>query len=44
MILASSAKKKKKKKEAELANSVDLDEVALREPPHLNLHSFPSCL
>ena len=28
----------------EFANSVDLDEVAHNEPPHLNLHCLPSCL
>ena len=26
----------------ELANSVDLAEVALNEPPHLDLHCLPS--
>ena len=31
----------KKKKTVEFANSVDLDEVAHKEPPHLGLHSFP---
>ena len=29
---------------AEFANSVDLDEVALHEPPHLDLHCLPSSL
>ena len=29
---------------AEFANSVDLDEVAHNEPPHLNLHCLPSSL
>ena len=29
---------------AEFANSVDLDEVAHDEPPHLHLHSLPSTL
>ena len=29
---------------AEFANSVDLDEVAHNEPPHLELHCLPSCL
>ena len=29
---------------AEFANSVDLDEVALYEPPHLDVHSLPSSL
>ena len=28
----------------ESANSVDLDEVALYEPPHLDLHCLPSSL
>ena len=28
----------------EFANSVDLDEVAHNEPPHLDLHYLPSCL
>ena len=27
---------------AEFANSVDLDEVAHNEPPHLDLHFLPS--
>ena len=27
---------------AEFANSLDLDEVAHNEPPHLDLHCFPS--
>ena len=27
---------------AQFANSVDLDEVAHNEPPHLDLHCFPS--
>ena len=29
---------------AEFANSVDLDEVAQHEPPHLDLHCLPSSL
>ena len=29
---------------AEFANSVDLDEVAHDEPPHLDLHCLPSSL
>ena len=29
---------------ADFANSVDLDEVAHHEPPHLDLHCFPSSL
>ena len=29
---------------AEFANSVDLDEVAHNEPPHLDLHWLPSSL
>ena len=29
---------------AEIANSVDLDEAAHNEPPHLNLHFLPSSL
>ena len=29
---------------AEFANSVDLDEVAHYEPPHLDLHCLPSSL
>ena len=29
---------------AEFANSVDLDEVAHGEPPHLELHCLPSSL
>ena len=29
---------------AEFANSVDLDEVAHNEPPHLVIHFLPSCL
>ena len=29
---------------AQFANSVDLDEVAHDEPPHLVLHCLPSCL
>ena len=29
---------------AEFPNSVDLDEVAHDEPPHLDLHCFPSSL
>ena len=32
------------KKRTESANSVDLDEVAHHEPPHLDLHCMPSCL
>ena len=28
----------------EFANSVDLDEVAHYEPPHLDLHCLPSTL
>ena len=32
------------RKIAEFANSVDLDEVAHDEPPHLDLHCFPSSL
>ena len=31
-------------KTAEFANSVDLDEVAHHEPPHLHLHCLPSTL
>ena len=31
-------------KTAEFANSVDLDEVAHDEPPHLDLHCLPSSL
>ena len=31
-------------KTAEFTNSVDLDEVAHDEPPHLDLHCFPSSL
>ena len=31
-------------KGAEFANSVDLDEVAHNEPPHLDLHCLPSSL
>ena len=31
-------------KTAECANSVDLDEVAHDEPPHLGLHCLPSSL
>ena len=31
-------------KTAEFANSIDLDEVALNEPPHLDLHCLPSSL
>ena len=30
--------------EAEFANSLDLDEVAHNEPPHLDLHCLPSSL
>ena len=29
---------------AEFANSVDIDEVAHNEPPHLDLHCLPSNL
>ena len=29
---------------AEFANSVDLDEVAHDEPPHVDLHCLPSSL
>ena len=29
---------------AEFANSADLDEVALNEPPHQDLHCLPSSL
>ena len=29
---------------AEFATSVDLDEEAHNEPPHLDLHCSPSCL
>ena len=29
---------------AEFANSVDLDEVAQNEAPHLDIHCLPSCL
>ena len=29
---------------AEFANSVDLDEVAHNEPPHLDVHCLPSSL
>ena len=29
---------------AEFANSVDLDEVAQNEPPHLDLHCLPLSL
>ena len=29
---------------AEFANSVDLDEVAQNEPPHLDIHCMPSSL
>ena len=29
---------------AEFANSIDLDEVAHYEPPHLDIHSLPSSL
>ena len=31
-------------KAAEFANSVDLDEVAHNDPPHLELHCLPSSL
>ena len=31
-------------KTAEFANSIDLDEVALFEPPHLDLRCLPSSL
>ena len=33
-----------KMKTAEFANSVDPDEVAHKEPPHLNVHCLPSSL
>ena len=29
---------------AEFANSIDLDELAQSEPPHLDLHCSPSSL
>ena len=29
-------------KTAEFTNSVDPDEVALNEPPHMNIHCYPS--
>ena len=29
---------------AEFTNSMDIDEVTDHEPPHLDLHSLPSCL
>ena len=29
---------------AEFANSVDLDEVAQNEPPHLDIHCLPSSI
>ena len=29
---------------AEFANSIDIDEVALDEPPHLDLQCLPSSL
>ena len=29
---------------AEFRNSIDLDEAAQNEPPHLDLHSLPSSL
>ena len=29
---------------AEFPNSIDLDEVAQNEPPHLDLHCLPSSL
>ena len=29
---------------AEFANSVDLEEVAQNEPPHLDIHCLPSSL
>ena len=31
-------------KQPEFANSVDIDEVAHSEPPHLDLHCLPSTL
>ena len=31
-------------KKSEFTNSVDLDEVAPNEPPHLELHCLPSSL
>ena len=31
-------------KTVEFANSIDLDEVAHDEPPHLDLHCLPSSL
>ena len=31
-------------KTAEVANNVDLDEVAHNEPPHVDLHCLPSSL
>ena len=36
--------KHQRRKKAEFANSVDLDEVAHNEPPHLDLHCLPSSL
>ena len=36
--------KMQKTKMDELANSVDPDEVAHNEPPHLDLHCLPSSL
>ena len=33
-----------KTKKAVFANSLDLDEVAHYEPPHLDLHYLPSCV
>ena len=33
-----------KTKIAEFANSINFDEVAHNEPPHLDLHCLPSCL
>ena len=33
-----------KTKRVKIANSVDPDEVAHREPPHLDLHCFQSSL
>ena len=42
-LLINSLKCQRQKK-AEVANSVNLDEVAHNEPPHLNLHCLPSSL
>ena len=33
-----------KRKIAEFANSIDFDEMAHNEPPHLDLHCLLSCL